>query len=307
LNEAVAVPASCAALRIAALASVALWLAGAPALAHHGVSAKFDTGRSATFTGRVSRVDWSNPHAHVFVLVSDGGVETPWYVELESPQLLAINGWQEDALQPGDVVTVEGFVARDGSNQVWGSSIVLAGSGAQVLSITKPNLLATIATAPARATPRWPDGNPRLGAAPGEAGYWVPMTTVLVEDGVDVAMEANGQLVSIADAPKVAPLQTWALRLYERRQRNFLASDPTFLMCRPPAGPRKFAEPYGIQFLEDKPMNRIFVIAGGGNHDWQLIYTDGRALDGGFQLDDGNLLYYGRNVGAWQGDTFVIE
>lgn len=307
LNPAKAVSTPHAARKYACIASVSLLLAGTPALAHHGVSAKFDTNSSVTLTGRVSRVDRSNPHAHVFMLVTDGGVETPWYVELESPQLLEINGWAEDVLKPGDIITVEGFTARDSSKQVWGSSVVVDESGEQVLSITKPNLLSTIETAAARETPRWPDGTPRLGAAPGESGYWVPTTTVLMQDGVGVAMEANGQLLDIADAPKVAPLQEWALRLYERRQRNFLSSDPTFLMCRPPAGPRKFAEPYGIQLLEDKPMERIFVIAGGGNHDWQLIYTDGRALDGGFQLDDGNQLYYGRNVGAWQDDTFIIE
>jgi hypothetical protein len=210
-------------------------------------------------------------------------------------------------LKPGDNITVQGFAARDDSNQVWGDVIVADSNGQEVLAITKPTLSATITDQPARETPRWPDGNPRLGAPPGEAGYWVPTTSVLMEEGTGIAMEANGQLKNIADAPKVAPLQLWALRLYEKRQREFLATDPSYLECRPPAGPRKFLEPYGIQLLEDKPMQRIFVIAGGGNHDWQLIYTDGRALDGGFQLDDGNLLYYGRNVGAWEGDTFVIE
>lgn len=299
-------PILCAAW-ILVVAVLGLTLASRPALAHHGISAKFDTNSSVTLTGRVSRVDWANPHAHVFMLVDEDKVQTAWYVELESPQLLEINGWTADVLEPGDLITVEGFSARDRSNQVWGSSIVKTRSSEQVLAVTRPNLLATLDPAPPRATPRWPDGTPRLGAAPGEAGYWVPTTTVLIEDGAEAVMETNGQLADIAAAARVAPLQPWALRLYERRQRNFLANDPTFLLCRPPAGPRKFADPYGIQLLEDKAMQRIFVIAGGGNHDWQLIYTDGRALDGGFQLDDGNQLYYGRNVGAWHDDTFVIE
>src|SRR5690606_28215485 len=65
---------------------------------------------------------------------------------------------------------------------------------------------------------------------------------------------------------------------------------------------------YGIQILEDKPLQRIFLIQGGGNHDWHLVYTDGRALDSeDFQLDAGNLLYYGRNSARWEGDTLVIE
>jgi hypothetical protein len=290
------------------LAAATVLLTGSTAvLAHHGISTKFNPEQTVTLKGRVSRMDWSNPHAHIFMLVKDGSLEIPWYVELESPQLLELNGWTETVLKPGDLITVQGFSARDASHQVWGDSITVDSTGQTILGLTKPTLFSTITDQPARETPRWPDGTPRLGAAPGDAGYWVPSTSVLMEDGTNIAMAANGQLENIADAAKVAPLQKWALRLYEKRQREFLASDPTYLECRPPAGPRKFLEPYGIQLLEDKPMQRIFVIAGGGNHDWQLIYTDGRALDGGFQLDDGNLLYYGRNVGAWEGNTFVIE
>jgi hypothetical protein len=136
----------------------------------------------------------------------------------------------------------------------------------------------------------------------------VPTTTVLQESGVDVEMLPNGLLANIADASKVAPLQDWALKLYESRQLNFLRSDPTYVDCRPPAGPRKFLDPYGVQLLEDRPLDRIFVVAGGGNHDWHLIYTDGRALDGEeFFLDAGNLLYYGRNSARWEDDTFIIE
>ncbi len=287
--------------------ATALLMASTAVLAHHGISSKFDPEQTVTLKGRVSRIDWSNPHAHIFMLVEDGSLETPWYVELESPQLLELNGWAETVLKPGDYITVQGFSARDASHQVWGDSITADSTGQEILKLTKPNLFSTITDQPARETPRWPDGTPRLGAPPGEAGYWVPGTSVLMEEGTGIAMAANGQLENIADAAKVAPLQEWALRLYEKRQREYLATDPTYLECRPPAGPRKFLEPYGIQLLEDKPMQRIFVVAGGGNHDWQLIYTDGRALDGGFQLDDGNLLYYGRNVGAWEGDTFVIE
>lgn len=287
--------------------AAALMLASTAVLAHHGVTTKFDPAQTITLQGRVTKVDWANPHAHIFMLVTEGAEETPWYIELESPQLLEMNGWSETVLKPGDSITVQGFMARDQSHQAWGDAIVVDSSGESILGISEPSLVSTIADQPARETPRWPDGKPRLGAPAGEAGYWVPANTVLMEDGAGIEMAANGQLRNIADAPKVAPLQLWALRLYEKRQREFLATDPTYLECRPPAGPRKFLEPYGIQLLEDKPMQRIFVIAGGGNHDWQLIYTDGRALDGGFQLDDGNLLYYGRNVGAWEGDTFVIE
>ena len=274
---------------------------------HHGASTKFDLQVPITLQGRVSRIDWANPHAHIFMLVTGDGEELPWYVELESPQILEINGWSDISLQPGETITVDGFRARDGSRQVWGNSITKA-NGSAVFTLQYPDLLSTITEDSNDPAPRWPDGQVRLGAPPGTAGYWVPSTNVLMEEGVEVNMAANGQLANINDAALVAPLQEWALRLYESRQRNFLRSDPTYLECRPPAGPRKFLDTFGIQLLEDRSLDRIFVIAGGGNNDWHLIYTDGRDLDSeDFQLDTGNLLYYGRNSAHWEGDTLVIE
>jgi len=280
-----------------------------PAYAHHGASTKFDTQRSVAVTGLISRIDWAFPHAHLFIMVTSNNVTQPWYIELESPQLLELNGWTETTAAVGDVIEVSGFPARDGSRQLWGENISVTGSSNRLFTTdTSPNLLSSITSAPDEATPRWPDGTPRLSAAPGRSGYWVPTTTVLQEDGANIAMLPNGQLDSLADAAKVAPLQDWALKLYTLRQRNFLQSDPTYIECRPPAGPRKFLNPYGIQLLEDKPLDRVFVIAGGGNHDFHLLYTDGRALDSeDFYLDAGNLLYYGRNTAHWEGDTFVIE
>lgn len=296
--------------RLAAGAVVAAsLLLGTPAVfAHHGVTAKFDPAKTERVQGRISRVDWANPHVHLFIVVGDGGEELPWYIELESPQLLELNGWSEDTLKPGEVISVEGPRARDGSRQLWGTSVKRNGSNDALMTTTRyPTLLSTLKPT-GDATPRWPDGSVRLGAAPGRSGYWVPTKTTLQEDGANVSMAANGQLANVADAAKVAPLQDWALKLYQFRQNNFLSSDPTFVNCRPPAGPRKWMNPFGIQLLEDKPLNRVFVIAGDGNHDWHLIYTDGRELDSEvFNLDASNILYYGRNSAHWEGDAFVIE
>jgi hypothetical protein len=283
-------------------------LASAVAQAHHGITTKFDPEQTATFEGRVSRVDWANPHVHLFLQVDDNGQELPWYVELESPKILELNGWTEDTVQPGQLLKIEGPRARDGSRQVWGSSVQLDGKA--VMTTDKfPTLLSSLPkNVKAVETPRGADGKPLLGAPKGDSGYWIPTVTTLQEDGANVAMAANGQLENIADAGKVAPLQDWAQKLYTFRQENHLNSDPTYLSCRPPAGPRKFLDPFGIQLLEDKPLDRIFVIAGGGNHDWHLIYTDGRELDSdAFELDAGNQLYYGRNTAHWEGDTLVIE
>ncbi len=270
--------------------------------AHHGPAVKFDTEKRITLEGHVSKVDWANPHAHIFMLTGDG---EDWYIELDSPVVLEWNNWSETTLVPGDAIRVEGFIARDGSPQAWGERVFLDGNPVFVGDISALSLANEVSQD--RPVPRWPDGKPRLGAAPGEEGYWVPDTTVMMEAGVNVPMTSYGLLSNIADAAKVAPFQDWALKLYEFRQNNFLRSDPSYVECRPPAGPRKFQVPFGIQLLEDREWQRIFVVAAGGNQDWHLIYTDGRGINTGFEVDNDNVLYYGRMVADWEGDTLVVH
>jgi hypothetical protein len=157
--------------------------------------------------------------------------------------------------------------------------------------------------APVKPTPRWPDGQPRLGPLPGETGYWGnPGSTALSQ--LSVPMDADGLLRNLADIDKVAPFQRWARDLYELRQRSFLKSDPMYLYCMPPGGPRQFQLPYGVQFVEDREKKRIFVLIGGGNHNWRVIYLDGRSL----KDDDKDFpIYYGRALAKWEGDTLVID
>jgi len=70
---------------------------------------------------------------------------------------------------------------------------------------------------------------------------------------------------------------------------------------------RQFQLPYGNQFLEDKTFGRIFLMGGGGNHDWHFIYTDGRPQQGELSGNDTNPLYYGNARGHWEGDTLVVD
>jgi hypothetical protein len=130
---------------------------------------------------------------------------------------------------------------------------------------------------------------------------------VLVENGAKVEMDEYGLLKNVADAAKVAPLQPWALGLYANRQRRFLQDDPTYLNCKPPGGPRQFQQRYGIQFVEDRARQRVFVLMGGGNRNYRIIYTDGRGQVGQVSGDDDNPLYYGRAVGKWEGGAFVAD
>jgi hypothetical protein len=91
--------------------------AALPALAHHAFSAEYDRNRPIEVTGTVTRVDWMNPHAHFFLEVKGaGGSVAVWDMELASPNVLVRNGWKRDSLKKGDVVTVTGSGAKDGSN-----------------------------------------------------------------------------------------------------------------------------------------------------------------------------------------------
>ena len=137
--------------------------------------------------------------------------------------------------------------------------------------------------------------------------WGAPTATGLVQAGANVQMNANGLLRNIADAGKVAPFQKWAQDLYEFRQRNFLKDDPMFLFCMPPGGPRQYQLPYGVQFNEDRDRKRIFVFIGSGNRNYRIIYTDGRPQQGQLRGDADNPLYYGRSVGKWEGETFVVD
>ena len=155
-----------------------------------------------------------------------------------------------------------------------------------------------------RPTPHYSDGTVRFDAPPGQKGYWDrPSASSLVEKGVDVAMDARGLLVNVADARRVAPFQPWALALYAYRQRNGLADDPV-RMCMPPAGPRHLHAPGGLRIIQDRNYERVYVLFGGGNRNWRLIHMDGREPPNPEEVSG---TYYGHSTGAWRGDTLVVE
>ena len=276
-----------------------------PGLAQHTLSAKFDVTKPLTIKGAVTQIDWANPYVHILMKVTGSPRPVLWAVELDSAIALARNGWSQEALPLGETITVQGFAARDGSKQISGNAVTS--------SAGKKLFAGTNGTVPPRKTasgpvPRWPSGQPRLGPAPGETGYWGnPSRTSLLQDGAKVEMDAYGLLKNISDVDKVAPMQKWARDLYEYRQRNFLKDDPLFLACKPPGGPRQFEQVYGFQFVENPDFNRIFVLLGGGNRNRRVIYTDGREQVGQINGDADNPLYYGRAVGHWEGDTFVVD
>lgn len=108
------------------LVAVAL-LAGQPATAHHSFAAEYDRNKPVTLTGAVTRVEWMNPHVYFYMDVKDAGSRVSnWAIEGGAPNTLYRAGWRRDSLKIGDVVTVDGYLARDGSNLANMRTVTLA-------------------------------------------------------------------------------------------------------------------------------------------------------------------------------------
>ena len=104
-----------------------LLMAAAPAIAHHSFAAEYDRSKPIKFTGKVTKVEWMNPHIYFYVDVKDDatGKVTSWAIEGGAPNGLYRNGWRKDSLKAGDTVSVDGWRAKDGSNLMNAGSVVL--------------------------------------------------------------------------------------------------------------------------------------------------------------------------------------
>jgi len=91
--------------------------AAAPVLAHHGFAVEFDPKNPITLAGVVTKMEFMNPHIYLYVNVKgkDGKVVN-WALEGSPPNVLYRQGWRKDTVKPGDMVTIKGYRARDGSH-----------------------------------------------------------------------------------------------------------------------------------------------------------------------------------------------
>ena len=114
-------------------ASFALMLAAWPAIAHHSL-AMYDMTHPVTVRGVVERLDWVNPHVHLYLSVKDsrGNVEE-WAIEMDRPDFLMRNGWTSATVKPGDVIICTGGPAKSGARAMRCTTVEL-GSGEKLRS-----------------------------------------------------------------------------------------------------------------------------------------------------------------------------
>jgi hypothetical protein len=109
-----------------------LLLTGAAAVfAHHSFAAEFDASKPMKLTGLVTKVEWQNPHTFFYIDVTDTATRkvTNWAIELGSPNGLMRQGWTRNTLKIGDIVSVEGSLARTGEPLGNARIVILTSTG----------------------------------------------------------------------------------------------------------------------------------------------------------------------------------
>jgi Family of unknown function (DUF6152) len=110
--------------RLFVLAGMNLVLGAVPVLAHHAFSAEFDAKRPVKLRGKVTKMEWINPHAWIHIEVKDqDGKVVNWMIEAGTPNTLFRRGFNKDSLAPGTEILVDGYQAKDGSNSANGRDV----------------------------------------------------------------------------------------------------------------------------------------------------------------------------------------
>jgi hypothetical protein len=114
-----------------AVTAFGLALSAVQTHAHHSFSAEFNADEKVSLTGIVTKVEWTNPHVWFYINVRDEetGEVTNWGAEMGPPHGLQRRGWRRNTLAIGTEVTVDGFMARNGSHRVNARSVTLTSTG----------------------------------------------------------------------------------------------------------------------------------------------------------------------------------
>ena len=99
-----------------ALACAGVLFVATPTWAHHSFAAEYDSSHEITLTGKITKVEWTNPHIYIHIDVPEGGTVTSWAVEGYPPNTLKRTGFPRSLLKEGDTVTITAYKAKDATN-----------------------------------------------------------------------------------------------------------------------------------------------------------------------------------------------
>ena len=90
--------------------SLGLFCVAVPVLAHHGFDTEYDATKQVSLAGVVTKIEWTNPHMHIYIDVTEeDGEVTNYNMEMSSPNTVRRQGWGRSTVLPGDEVVFEGY------------------------------------------------------------------------------------------------------------------------------------------------------------------------------------------------------
>ena len=108
-------------------AAFALTAAAVPAVAHHSFAAEFDAKKPVNFKGKITKMEWINPHTWLHVDVQQpNGTNVNWAIEAGTPNVLFRRGFTKESLLPGTEIMIDGYQAKDGSHRANGRDLTFA-------------------------------------------------------------------------------------------------------------------------------------------------------------------------------------